>query len=97
MKILDIGCGYGSAAFHFIKNHSVGHFTAVDMEKEVIDRANELKKNNFEKLDDFKVVEPGPLDFKEASFDMVFSKDTFLHIIDKEKLVEDIFRIIKPG
>ena len=64
MTILDIGCGAGSAAFHFIKNHSVGHVTAVDVEKEVIDRANELKiKYNYEKLVNFKVIEPGPLAF----------------------------------
>ena len=98
MRVLDIGCGCGSAAFHFIKNHSVGHVTGVDVEKEVIDRANELKiKNNFDKLVDFKVIEPGPLDFKDTSFEMVFSKDTFLHIVDKEKLAEDLFRVIKPG
>ena len=98
MQILDIGCGAGSAAFHFINKHSVGHVTAVDIEKEVIDRANELKTNyNLDKFVDFKVIEPGPLDFKDASFEMVFSKDTFLHIVDKEKLAEDLFRVIKPG
>ena len=98
MRILDIGCGAGSAAFHFIKNHSISHVTAVDVEKEVIDRANKLKlKYNLEESVDFKVIKPGPLEFKDVSFDMVFSKDTFLHIIDKEKLAEDLFRVIKPG
>ena len=73
MKILDIGCGAGSAAFHFINKHSVAHVTAVDVEKEVIDRANELKTNyNLGKFVDFKVIEPGPLEFKDASFEMVF-------------------------
>ena len=64
----------------------------------MIDRANELKTNyNLEKFVDFKVIKPGPLKFKDASFEMVFSKDTFLHIVDKEKLAEDLFRVIKPG
>ena len=98
MTILDIGCGGGSAAFHFIKNHSVGHITAVDVEKKVIDRANELTlKYSFEKFVDFRVIKPGPLDFIDDSFDMIFSKDTFLHIVDKEKLAEDLYRVIKPG
>ena len=98
LKILDIGCGAGSAAFHFIRNHSIGHVTAVDVEKEVIDRANQLKsKYSFEKFVDFKVIDPGPLDFNDASFDMVFSKDTFLHIKDKESLAAELFRVIKPG
>ena len=38
-------------------------------------------KINLEKFVDFKVIEPGPLEFKDASFEMVFSKDTFLHIV----------------
>ena len=98
LTILDIGCGAGSAAFHFIRNHSVGHVTAVDVEKEVIDRANKLKSEySFGKHVDFKVIDPGPLDFNDSSFDMVFSKDTFLHIKDKESLAEELFRVIKPG
>ena len=87
LKVLDIGCGCGGAAFHFINNHSASHVTGVDVEKEVIDRANQLKsKLNYPSKVHFEVIDPGPLKFQDNSFDVVFSKDTFLHIKDKEKL-----------
>jgi len=35
--------------------------------------------------------------FEAASFDLVFSKDSIIHIPDKEALFADIFRILRPG
>jgi len=97
-KILDIGCGCGSAAFHFIKNYSPNYVLGVDVEEMVIKRANALKSNLIEKKKvDFKVIQPGELPFDDLSFDVIFSKDTFLHILDKERLVEDLYRVLKPG
>ena len=58
----------------------------------------ELKSNLIEKNKvDFKVIQPGKLPFDDLSFDVIFSKDTFLHIPDKENLVEDLYRVLKPG
>tara|TARA_B100000700_G_scaffold311671_1_gene394249 strand:- start:1520 stop:2305 length:786 start_codon:yes stop_codon:yes gene_type:complete len=97
-KILDIGCGCGSAAFHFIKNYSPKYILGVDVEEKVIKRANELKSNVLEKNKvEFKVIKPGVLPFDNISFDVIFSKDTFLHISDKETLVNDLYRVLKPG
>ena len=44
-----------------------------------------------------KKANPGPLEFEDMTFDIVFSKDSIVHIQDKERLVADIFRILKPG
>jgi len=98
LKVLDIGCGCGGAAFHLINNHEASHVTGVDVEKEVIDRANELKlKLNDQSKVTFEVIDPGPLKFEDNTFNVVFSKDTFLHIKDKERLALDLYRILKPG
>lgn len=97
-SVLDIGCGCGSAAFHFINNYSPNHVLGVDVEEMVIERANILKSKIIEKNKlNFKVIKPGKLPFYDNSFDVVFSKDTFLHIPDKENLIKDIFRILNPG
>ena len=42
-------------------------------------------------------VDPGPLPFPDASFDLVFSKDSIIHIPDKAALAADAFRVLKPG
>ena len=42
-------------------------------------------------------VEPGPMPLPDASVDIVFSKDSIVHIPDKEALAADAFRVLKPG
>ena len=42
-------------------------------------------------------VEPGPMPLPDASVDIVFSKDSIVHIPDKEALAADAFRVLRPG
>src|SRR4029077_11388632 len=42
-------------------------------------------------------VAPGPLPFPPGSFDVVFSKDSLVHISDKHTLMSEVFRVLKPG
>ena len=97
-SILDIGCGCGGAAFHLIKKHRAKSVQGIDPETLVIKTAQQLaKKNNLAKKAIFKCVEPGPLQYNEETFDVIFSKEVFLHIPDKEALLKDVHRILKPG
>ena len=97
-NILDIGCGCGGAAFHLIRHHGAAHVTGIDVEPLVIDRARELSEK-YQMTDEtaFVAVQPGPLDFEHNSMDVIFSKDAFLHIPDKEALLLDCARVLKPG
>ena len=96
--VLDIGCGCGGAAFHLTHNYKVNTVTGIDVEPLVIKRATELAhKYCLTDQTKFKVVDPGPLAFGENQFDVVFSKDAFLHIPDKEGLANEVARVIKPG
>ena len=98
LNVLDIGCGCGGAAIHFVKNLEASHVLGVDVEQEVINRANTLKlKSNHKHQLTFQVIEEGPLLFDNESFDMIFSKDAFLHISNKEWLGQELFRLLKPG
>jgi len=38
-----------------------------------------------------------PLPFADASFDLVFTKDSVIHIPDKHALYLDVFRVLRPG
>ena len=98
LTILDIGCGCGGAGFHLIRAHGAAHATGIDVEPLVIDRAQELAENyGLSGQTRFETVTPGPLPFDDQSFDMIFSKDAFLHIPDKETLMKDCARVLKPG
>ena len=41
--------------------------------------------------------QPGPLPFADGSFDLVFSKDSIVHIDDKHALAAEIARVLAPG
>lgn len=97
-SILDIGCGCGGAAIHFIKKHGAKSVLGIDTELLVIKCAQELAlKNNVNDFIEFRCVEPGPLDIPNESVDLVFSKEVFLHIPNKGDLLKDIYRVLKPG
>ena len=96
--VLDIGCGCGGGAIHLIKNHDAKSVVGIDIESLVIKRANELAvKYNLSNLAHFRCVKPGPLDIPDESVDLVFSKEVFLHISNKDDLMKDIYRVLKPG
>ena len=42
-------------------------------------------------------VSPGPFPFNDGAFDVVFSKDSMIHIPDKRALYADIHRMLVPG
>ena len=46
---------------------------------------------------DLHCVKSGPLPFKDEKFDVVFSKDCFVHIADKRTLFDEIHRVLIPN
>jgi phosphoethanolamine N-methyltransferase len=45
----------------------------------------------------FQRVQPGPFPFPDQTFDIVFSKDSMIHIPDKPALYIEVLRILRPG
>lgn len=96
--VLDIGCGAGGVSLHLLKAHKAAHVTGFDVEEPVIRHA--IDRAAMSGLTDhasFVQAPPGPLPFKDATFDVVFSKDALLHVPDKDALFSEIFRVLKPG
>ncbi len=97
-KILDIGCGAGGITVSLVKDYGAEHVVGVDVEEDVVNVAidrvvkNELK-NNIEIL----LIDKSILPFEANYFDIVFSKDSFVHIPDKEKIFTQVFKVLKPG
>ena len=96
-SILDIGCGCGGAAIHLIKSHGAKSVLGIDIEPLVVKRAEELAaRQGLSNLTQFRCVKPGPLNIPDESVDLVFSKEVFLHIPNKDYLIKDIYRVLKP-
>lgn len=98
LSVLDIGCGLGGVDLHLVRRHGAVKVTGIDVEQALIERCDGLaQKYGVEAKVDFVLVEPGPLPFYDASFDMVTSKDSIIHIPDKAALAADVFRVLRPG
>jgi SAM-dependent methyltransferase len=96
--VLDIGCGAGGIDVALATTHGAGYVTGIDVEDPVLTRARELvaTKGLTERIGLVKVA-PGPLPFPPGTFDVVFSKDSIIHIPDKLALMAEVARVLKPG
>ena len=98
LTVLDIGCGLGGADFHIAKKYNPSCVIGLDVETLLIERCKlNAKQQNIDDITEFYCIEPGPLPIEANSIDLVFSKDSIIHIQDKLALAEDIFRVLKPG
>lgn len=97
-SVLDIDCGAGGIEIELVKTHGAGYVTGIDVEDTVLGHARKFtaKAGIADRVGVMKVV-PGPLPFPSATFDVVFSKDSIVHIPDKHTLMHDVFRVLKPG
>ncbi|PFX23067.1 phosphoethanolamine N-methyltransferase 1-like [Stylophora pistillata] len=95
-KVLDVGCGIGGSGFYMVKNFKV-EVLGVDLSRNMIDigkqRAKEFKDDKVE----FAVADITTADYAPESFDVIYSRDTILHIADKEALFKNFLKWLKPG
>jgi phosphoethanolamine N-methyltransferase len=97
-SVLDIGSGAGGIDVALASTHGAGYVTGIDVEDSVIARARALvaEKGLTDRVGIVKVA-PGPLPFPPETFDVVFSKDSIIHIPDKHALMAEVARVLKPG
>jgi SAM-dependent methyltransferase len=98
LAVLDIGCGAGGIDVALVRAHGAGFVTAIDVEDTVVGTARALiaREGLGARIAVVKVA-PGPLPFPSGTFDVVFSKDSIVHIADKHALMAEVFRVLKPG
>jgi SAM-dependent methyltransferase len=96
--VLDLGCGTGIATFVFFNAvEGRGNFYGIDLSDEMINVA----LANVERLGHhnvhFRKSDAEKLDFPKSSFDLVYSNQMFHWIMDKEKMLREVFRVLKPS
>jgi len=97
-RVLDVGCGSGAIALSLALDHGAAHVTGLDVEAPACQAARR-RAHDAGAADRITIrqVEPGPFDFADHSFDVVFSKDSIIHIPDKDALAVEVFRVLQPG
>lgn len=96
--VLDIGCGAGGIDCLLVSKYGAARVTGIDVEASVLETARKrVAEEDLQNSIELVKVDPGPLPFEPESFDVVFSKDSIVHIPDKTALAADIFRVLRPG
>ena len=97
-RVLDIGCGLGGADVVLVEEQRAGQVVGIDIEEPLVVRARKIVADaGLGHAIEIRLVEPGPLPFDADSFDVVFSKDSIIHIPDKPKFYLEVLRVLRPG
>jgi SAM-dependent methyltransferase len=97
-SVLDIGCGVGGIDVLLVERYDAGYVTGIDVEDTVLAEARaRVHRHGLDARIGVTKVAPGPLPFPPGTFDVVFSKDSIVHIPDKETLAREVYRVLRPG
>jgi SAM-dependent methyltransferase len=97
-RVLDIGCGIGGLD-QVLVELDAAHVTAVDVAEPLIalGRKRIAAAGLSDRIDLQTIAPEKPLPFADGSFDVVFTKDAWLHVPDKPALLRDVRRVLKPA
>lgn len=94
-KVLDVGCGIGGGDFYMSENFDaevVGIDLSINMISFALERAIGLKC-----AVEFEVADCTKKTYPDDTFDVIYSRDTILHIQDKPALFKSFYKWLKPG
>jgi ubiquinone/menaquinone biosynthesis C-methylase UbiE len=96
--VLDLGCGIGGPSIELVKTFKAKQVVGLDVDRGNLRRAKQaVASASLEKYILFQLIQLGVLPLKDASFDIVFSKDALVEAHDKETLFAEAFRVLRPG
>lgn len=96
-RVLDLGCGYGSTARYLASTYGctvVGNTIGNEELRLARERA---EKSDASHLLTFEWGDFHNVEYADASFDVVWSQEAFLHGADKSKILSECYRVLKPG
>jgi len=96
--LLDVGCGLGAIDELLVREYHAASVVGIDVDPSLlagmqarIERAGMTGRIRGLQVDG------GPLPFADASFDVVFSKDSLVQIPDKPAIFAEVLRVLRPG
>ena len=96
--VVDIGSGGGGITRLLADRYGAARVIGLDVEATMVEYARaKVERAGLQDRIEIRKVEPGPMPLPDAGVDIVFSKDSIVHIPDKEALAADAFRVLKSG
>ncbi|HKL77453.1 MAG TPA: methyltransferase domain-containing protein [Gammaproteobacteria bacterium] len=96
-KVCDIGGGYGGTARHLVRRFNC-QVDVINLSE--VENQRDRQMNQEQGLDHKIDVYDGSFDstpFEAESYDLVWCQDSILHADDREAVLKEVDRILKPG
>ncbi|UDQ98789.1 methyltransferase domain-containing protein [Lentisphaerota bacterium WC36G] len=94
-KVLDVACGPGLVSCEFAFNSA--YVTGIDITPEMIIQAKKRQQANNLKNLEWIQSDAFPLPFEDNSFDVIVSRYSFHHMLNYDKIFDEMFRVCKTG
>jgi sarcosine/dimethylglycine N-methyltransferase len=96
-RVIDLGCGYGSTARYIASKYGCT-VTGQTISNEELKLARErAETSDARDLLTFEWGDFHNIEYRDNSFDVVWSQEAFLHGADKSKILSECYRVLKPG
>ncbi len=95
--ILDIGTGPGILPLEIGSRAPLAHIIGVDVSEKMIEIALANKKKYGLSNVEFQIMDANSLLFDDNAFDMIISTDALHHWKHPVRIIDEIYRCLKPG
>jgi ubiquinone/menaquinone biosynthesis C-methylase UbiE len=97
MIVCDICSALGAPARHLATKYGV-LVKGVDATKTMLEKARERTKTaKLENMIEFYEGNAMDLPFKKDTFDVVWGQEAWCYVTDKNRLIQEAYRVLKPG
>ncbi len=95
--VVDIGSGLGGVDVHLARQYGA-RVIGMEIAAPLVALAEaRVAAAGLSDQVDLRHCAPGPLALDDASLDVVFSKDSLIHVEDKDAVFRDYRRVLEPG
>ncbi|MEB3215943.1 MAG: methyltransferase domain-containing protein [Nostocales cyanobacterium 94392] len=96
-NILDVGCGIGGSSLYLAQKFNAAA-TGITLSPVQVRRACERAVEfGLQHRTSFQVADALNMPFEDNSFDLVWSLESGEHMPDKNKFLQECYRVLKPG
>ena len=96
--VLDVGCGLGAIDVLLVGEYQAASVTGIDIDPTLLaSMRNRIEQARMADRIRCLQVAGGVLPFAEATFDVVFSKDSLVQIPDKTAIFREVLRVLRPA